>query len=88
MMEDPNLDALLVIGGIGISALFPRFGADHLKAVLRQADNPNSLLDFAQQMFSSMEKQEIEGLDKLFEAMEKYKKPVIISTPKNRSGGR
>ncbi|MBI4767617.1 MAG: CoA-binding protein [Deltaproteobacteria bacterium] len=85
MMEDPNLDALLVIGGIGISALFPRFGADHLKAVLRQADNPNSLLDFAQQMFSSMEKQEIEGLDKLFEAMEKYKKPVIISTPINET---
>jgi acetyl-CoA synthetase (ADP-forming) len=85
MMEDPNLDALLVIGGIGLSALFPRFGADHLKAVVRQADNPNSLLDFAQQMFSSMAKQEMEGLDKLFEAMEKYKKPVIISTPINET---
>jgi acyl-CoA synthetase (NDP forming) len=85
MMEDPNLDALLIIGGIGMSALFPRFGADHLNAVLRQADNPNSLIDFAQQMFSLMENQEMAGLTKLFEAMEKYKKPVIISTPVNET---
>ena len=85
LMEDPNLDALLVIGGIGLSALFPRFGGDHLNAVLRQADNPNSLIDFAQQMFSSMAKQEMEGLDKLFEIMEKVQKPIIISTPVNES---
>jgi acetyltransferase len=85
LMEDPNLDALLIIGGIGMSALLPRFGADHIKAVLPQADNPNSLIGFAQQMFSAMEKLELEGLDKLFEIMDKYKKPVIISTPINET---
>ncbi len=85
LMEDPNLDALLIIGGIGMSAMFPRFGANHLNAVLPQADNPNSLMAFAQQMFSATAKQEMEGLDKLFESMEKYKKPVIISTPINET---
>jgi acyl-CoA synthetase (NDP forming) len=85
LMEDPNLDALLIIGGIGMSAMLPRFGGDHLKAVLQQADNPNSIMDFAQQVFSAMEKTEIEGLDRLFDSIEKYKKPVIISTPINET---
>jgi acyl-CoA synthetase (NDP forming) len=85
LMEDPNLDALFIIGGIGMSAMFPRFGGDHLNAVLPQADNPNSLIDFAQQMFSAMAKTEMEGLDKLFESMDKYKKPIIISTPINET---
>ncbi len=85
MMEDPNLDSLLIIGGVGMSAMFPRFGADHINAVLPQADNPNSLIDFAQQMFASIAKLEMDGLDKLFENIEKYKKPVILSTPVNET---
>ncbi|OGN88471.1 MAG: hypothetical protein A2Z74_03755, partial [Chloroflexi bacterium RBG_13_46_9] len=85
LMEDPNLDSLLIIGGVGMSAMFPRFGPDHINAVLPQADNPNSLIDFAQQMFASIAKQEMDGLDKLFESMDKYKKPVILSTPVNET---
>lgn len=81
LMEDPNIDALLVIGGIGMSAMIPKMGMQHINAVLAQADNPNSLMDFAQLMFSSMERQEIEELDNLFKSIDKYKKPVIVSTP-------
>jgi len=85
MMEDPNLDSLLIIGGVGMSAMFPRFGADHIKAVMQQADNPGSLMDIAQQIFDFTAQQEMVGLDKLFESMDKYKKPVIISTPVNET---
>jgi len=80
LIEDPNLDAVLIIGGIGMSTMFPRFGADHIKSVMQQADNPQSLMDFAQGMFSVFEKQELDGLDKLVEYMDRYKKPVIISS--------
>ncbi|MDP2919146.1 MAG: CoA-binding protein [Dehalococcoidia bacterium] len=80
LMEDPNLDTLLIIGGIGMSMMFPRFSANNLKEVMKQADNPQSIVDFAQQMFSQRQKEELLGLDKLFQYMEKYKKPVIVST--------
>jgi acyl-CoA synthetase (NDP forming) len=85
LMEDPNLDSLLIIGGVGMSAMFPQFGADLVNAVLPQADNPNSLIDFAQQMFAATARQETEGLDKLFASMDKYKKPVILATPLNET---
>jgi acyl-CoA synthetase (NDP forming) len=85
LMEDPNLDALLIIGGIGMSAMLPQMGADHIKAIVSQAENPGFLMDFAEQMFAATAKQEMEGLDKLFECIDKYKKPVIISTPINET---
>jgi len=85
LMEDPNLDALLIIGGIGMSAMLPQMGADHIKAIVSQAENPGFLMDFAEQMFAATAKQETEGLDKLFECIDKYKKPVIISTPINET---
>jgi hypothetical protein len=85
MMEDPNLDSLMIIGGVGMSAMIPRMGADHINAVVKGSDNPGMLLDIAQQIFDFTAQQELLGLDKLFESMEKYKKPVILATPMNES---
>jgi acetyltransferase len=80
LMDDPNLDGLFIIGGVGMSSMFPRFGANHLKSVMQQADNPTSLVDFAQQMFSSAQKLEMDGIDKIIEYMDRLQKPVIISS--------
>jgi acyl-CoA synthetase (NDP forming) len=85
LMEDPNLDSLLIIGGVGISAMLPQMGMEHIKAMVSQADNPGFLMDLADQMFASSATQELEGLDKLFECIDKYKKPVFISTPVNEA---
>jgi len=85
LMEDPNLDSLLIIGGVGMSAMLPQMGAEHIKAMSSQTDNPGFLMDFAEQMFASSAIQEMAGLDKLFECIDKYKKPVIISTPVNET---
>jgi acetate---CoA ligase (ADP-forming) subunit alpha len=83
LMEDPNLDSLLIIGGVGISAMLPQMGGDYIKDIVTQTDNSGFLMDFVDQMFASSAEQEMLGLDKLFESIEKYKKPVIISTPVN-----
>jgi len=83
LMEDPNLDSLLIIGGVGISAMLPQMGGDYIKEIVNQTDNSGFLMDFVDQMFASTAEQEMIGLDKLFESIEKYKKPVIISTPVN-----
>jgi acetyltransferase len=80
LMEDPNLDALLIIGGIGMSTMFPRFGANTIKDLLPKTENPAPFIDFAQSIFAGVQTQELEGLDRLFELMDKYKKPVIISS--------
>jgi acyl-CoA synthetase (NDP forming) len=85
LMEDPNLDSLLIIGGVGMSAMLPLMGADHIKAIISQAGNSGFLMDFADQMFASSANEEMKGLDKLFECIDKYKKPVIISTPVNET---
>ena len=85
LMEDPNLDSLLIIGGVGMSAMIPQMGADHIKAMISQAENQGFLMDLADQLFASTATAELEGLDKLFACIEKYKKPVIISTPVNET---
>ena len=69
LIEDDNLDALLVIGGIGgMSRLLPGLTSD-IPSVREQAE----------QIFRAREKEELEDLDKLFEYMDKYQKPVIVS---------
>jgi len=80
LMEDPNLDSILVIGSIGMSTMFPRFGANTIKDLLPKTENPAPLIDFAQDVFASIQQQELEGLDRMFELMDKYRKPVIVST--------
>jgi len=80
LLEDTELDGLLIIGGVGMSTMFPRFTQDNLKSSLGQGDNPTSFIDFIQKMMTQYENQELEGLDKMFRYMDRLKKPVIIST--------
>jgi len=68
LMEDDNLDAVLMIGGVG-GRLWWIPGLD--------SDDP-AVREKAEQIRDSREKEELENLDKLFEYMDKYQKPVII----------
>ncbi len=77
LMEDDNLDALLVIGGIGQMRMWAREMTSSIPPTLRE--QAKQVLKDRQKFFEAREKEELEGLDKLFEYMDKYQKPVIIS---------
>jgi acyl-CoA synthetase (NDP forming) len=79
LMDDPNLDMLMIVGGVGMGSMIPRFVPAGAVAA-SQVGEAQALVDMARQLFAGREKQEIEGLDKLFEYMDRLKKPVIIST--------
>jgi len=68
LMEDDNFDAVLMIGGVGGRLWFIP-GLD--------SDDPAERKK-AEQIREDREKEELENLDKLFESMDKYQKPVII----------
>ena len=77
LMEDDNLDALMILGGIGMTAMWARQAAA-VPSFIQQADNAPSFVEQAEQMFRAREKEELDGLDRLFEYMDRLKKPVII----------
>jgi len=70
LMEDDNLDALLVIGAIGFSMRAMR----GVTAGSSQADK--QMAAFAKMM----QEEEVKGAQQLVDYMDKYKKPVIISS--------
>jgi len=79
LIEDENLDALLVIGGIGWMRMMPRSDTSNMPSSLtRQAQQ---VLSSQQESFEAREKEELENLDRLVEYMDKYQKPVIIFGP-------
>jgi len=80
LLEDDNLDALLVIGGIGMTAMWARQAASYIPSVIQQADNVPSFVEQAEQMFKARQEEELKGLDRLFEYMDRFQKPVIISS--------
>ncbi|MFC2005869.1 acetate--CoA ligase family protein [Chloroflexota bacterium] len=69
LVEDDNFDALLVIDAIGQSVMRDRV----------ISDNP-SVREQSKKLVKARQEEELEGLDKLFEYIEKYQKPVIISS--------
>jgi len=76
LMEDDNLDAVLVIGGIGqMRMMLSRMTSDIPPSLKEQT---KQILKAQQKVFKAREKEELDGLDKLFEYMDKYQKPVII----------
>jgi len=79
LMEDDNLDALMVIGGIGMTAMWARPAAVPSQFI-QQADNAPSFIEQADQMFKARQEEELKGLDRLFEYMDKLQKPVIVSS--------
>ena len=76
LLEDENLDSLLVIGGIGPMPM--RAMSSMSMASLQQADNAPDLIERAERMFQEYQEEEMRNLDKLFEYMERYQKPVLI----------
>ncbi len=78
LLEDENLDALMVIGGIGQMGMMSRMAQSSMQALAQQADDAPSLLERAQEMFQKYQEEELVQLDKLIEYMDRYQKPVLI----------
>ena len=74
LLEDENLDALLVIGGIGQMPMMSRSAM----ASLQNADDAPSLMERAEQMMRERQEAELGNLDRLIEYMDRYQKPVLI----------
>jgi len=75
LMEDDNIDAVLAITSIGLSATLTRVTTTHSQ----------SMREKAEALRKARERQELEDLDRLFEYMDKYQKPVIISHHMNET---
>jgi acyl-CoA synthetase (NDP forming) len=76
LLEDKNLDSLLVIGGIGPMPM--RAMSSMSMASLQQADNAPDFIERAERMFQEHQQEEMRNLDRLFEYMDKYQKPVLV----------
>jgi len=78
LIEDDNLDAVLVIGGIGQMGMGGRGGGRFGRQFFQQPDTEPSAVEQAEQTLKAREEEERRNLDKLFEYMDKYRKPVVI----------
>ncbi|MEE8353387.1 MAG: CoA-binding protein [Dehalococcoidales bacterium] len=78
LLEDENLDALMVIGGIGQMGMMSRMAQSSMQALAQQSDDAPSLLERTQEMFQKYQEEELVQIDKLIEYMDRYQKPVLI----------
>ena len=69
MLEDENLDAIVIIGGVAMASSFAGW-----------AGIPPSMKYDADRLRRGMEKGEIGNLEKTIELMRKHKKPVLLTT--------
>lgn len=69
LMEDDNIDALLVVDAIGWPVRFREWALA----------SSSSLREKADEILKKQEEKELRDLDRLFDYMDKYQKPVIIS---------
>ena len=74
LMEDDNIDALLAVHAVGWPVII------HERTSISSPLRPK-----ADQLFTVQEEEELTGLDKLFDYMDKYRKPVIISGELNEA---
>ncbi|MHC4610098.1 MAG: acetate--CoA ligase family protein, partial [Planctomycetota bacterium] len=79
LLEDDNLDALMIIGMVGQMQMMSR----SMSALMQQADNAPSAIERAQQMFEARQEEELRGIDKLIEYMDRYQKPVLLTGRSN-----
>ncbi len=70
LIEDDNFDAVLVISGVGMSAMMGRQVASSVPTATREQ---------AAEFLKMLEDNELDNLDRVFEYMDKYQKPVIMS---------
>ncbi len=73
MMEDDNLDAILSVGAIGMSSMWRMMGGLPLSM-------PSFLREQAMKMMDFIEGDEMNNLDKAIEYIDKYKKPIIVTS--------
>lgn len=76
LIEDENFDAVLVIHSIGGMRMMGRQMA---------ASMPPEAREQVEQALKSWEEDELRNLDKLIEYMDRYQKPIIISTDINEA---
>jgi acyl-CoA synthetase (NDP forming) len=69
LIEDENLDAVIIIGGVGMASSFAGW-----------AGIPPSMKYDADRLRKGMEKGELGNLEKTIELMQKHRKPVIFIT--------
>jgi acyl-CoA synthetase (NDP forming) len=69
MLEDDNLDAIVIIGGIGMASSFAGW-----------AGIPPSMKYDADRLRKHMEESELGSLEKTIKLMKKHKKPIIFTT--------
>ena len=69
LLEDETIDAILVVGIIGQASMW---GAARLASI------PLSAREQARRHYKTAEKEELENLDRVFELMERYQKPIIV----------
>ena len=81
LLEDENLDALMIIGMVGQMHMMSR----NMAAMLQQADDAPSAIERAQQMFEARQEEELRGIDKLIEYMDRYQKPVLLTGRSNEA---
>ena len=69
MLEDKNIDAIIIVGGVGMIASFPNW------VVL-----PPSAKAGARERRRAMDKQETQDMEKTIELMWKHRKPIMFTT--------
>jgi len=79
LLEDENLDALIIVGGIGQMGMISRMRAQMPAFMQQHADSDSpSMAEQFEQMLKTRQEQELRDIDILSEYMKKYQKPVII----------
>jgi len=73
MMEDENIDAILSVGSIGMSSMWRMMGGLPIAM-------PSSLREQAMKMMDFIEADELNNLDKAIEYMDRYQKPIIVTS--------
>ena len=78
LIEDENLDAVIVVGGIGQMGMMSRMRSQIPSFMQQAGSDAPSVAEQFEQMFKARQEQELRDLDKISEYMKKYQKPVII----------
>jgi len=73
MMEDENLDAILSVGAIGMSSMWRMMGGLPISM-------PSFLREQAMKLMDFIENDEMNNLDKAIEYIDKYQKPIIVTS--------
>ncbi|MDY6834719.1 MAG: CoA-binding protein [Chloroflexota bacterium] len=82
IIEDDNVDSIIVVGCIGLSAMFKVF-RDRLSSQIEpflqtMPDSVKQQAEVAMQGMDVMEEEELKNIDIMLDYMDRYQKPIII----------